>query len=222
MNRTGRGHRIPDDAVVAFVAVFLAALAVSCGDAERTDPDAAPEASAAPRRATSPPRAVLPPEPEPTPVAELPPLPTGAPARVVIDAIGVDAALVELGLEDSGAMEVPDFGLAGWYAQGPPPGHPGPAVIAAHVDSRAGPDVFHRLRELAPGVEVVVHYNRGDEVVFLVGSSEQVPKDELPGARIWPLTADRLLTLITCGGEFDRDARHYRDNVIVYTQPAGH
>jgi hypothetical protein len=29
--------------------------------------------------------------------------------------------------------------------------------------------------------------------------------------------AHRLLTLLTCGGEFDRDARHYRDNVIVYT-----
>jgi hypothetical protein len=50
-----------------------------------------------------------------------------------------------------------------------------------------------------------VHDSRGDEVVFLVGSSEQVPKDELPGARIWPLTAHRLLTLITCGGEFDRE-----------------
>jgi hypothetical protein len=50
-----------------------------------------------------------------------------------------------------------------------------------------------------------------------VVSREQAPKEQLPGDRIWPVTADRLLTLITCGGEFDRSVRHYRDNIIVYT-----
>jgi hypothetical protein len=56
-------------------------------------------------------------------------------------------------------------------------------------------------------------------VTFVVTSSERIPKDDLPGDRIWPVTNDRLLTLITCGGEFDRSVRHYRDNVIVYTEP---
>jgi hypothetical protein len=167
------------------------------------------------------PRSEPTPEPTPEPAPELPPaVPSGAPLRVEIDAIGVDAELVELGLQPDGAMEVPDFGWAGWYTEGPPPGLPGPAVIAAHVDSRAGPDVFFRLRELVAGDEVRVRYDSGDEVLFTVATSERVPKDELPGDRIWPVTADPLLTLITCGGEFDRQVRHYEDNVIVYTVPA--
>lgn len=39
----------------------------------------------------------------------------------------------------------------------------------------------------------------------------------MPVDTIWPTTNDRLLALITCGGEFDRSVRHYRDNLIVYT-----
>ncbi len=48
-------------------------------------------------------------------------------------------------------------------------------------------------------------------------SSEQTPKDALPVDTIWPVTNDRLLALITCGGDFDRSVRHYRDNIVVYT-----
>jgi hypothetical protein len=165
-------------------------------------------------------RSVTRPRPD-EPAAPVAPLPQGAPANVRIPALGVDAALVPLGLEADGSMQMPDFGLAGWYAEGPRPGHPGPAVVAAHVDSWAGPDVFYRLRELSPGDEVVVSYDTGDEAVFEVVSSERLPKEELPGDRIWPVTADPLLTLITCGGDFDRSIRSYRDNVIVYTRPAG-
>jgi hypothetical protein len=56
-------------------------------------------------------------------------------------------------------------------------------------------------------------------VTFVVTDSERLPKDDLPADRIWPVTNDRLLTLITCGGDFDRQTRHYRDNIIVYTEP---
>jgi sortase (surface protein transpeptidase) len=148
-------------------------------------------------------------------------VPRGEPTRVLIPAIEVDAALVPLGLRPDRAMEVPAFGLAGWYARGPRPGHPGPAVLAAHVDSRVGPDVFFRLRDLVVGDLVHVIYDSGDRVTFVVTWSEQTPKEALPVASIWPLTGDRLLALITCGGTFDRDARSYRDNVVVYTTPLG-
>jgi hypothetical protein len=151
-------------------------------------------------------------------------IPRGEPARVLIAAIGVDSVLVRLGLRPDRSMQVPDFGLAGWYAVGPRPGDLGPAVLVAHVDSRAGPDVFFRLRDLVVGDQVLVEYDSGDDVTFIVTRTEQVPKDALPVESIWPLTNDRLLTLITCGGSFDRDVRSYRDNVIVYAaqlDPAG-
>jgi hypothetical protein len=146
-------------------------------------------------------------------------LPRGEPARLRMPAIAVDVGLLRLGIAPDGAMELPPFGGAGWYVEGPRPGHPGPAVIVAHVDSRAGPDVFHRLRELTGGEEVIVTYDSGDRATCVVDHREQTPKDRLPVDRIWPVSAVVRLTLVTCGGRFDREARSYEDNVIVYTLP---
>jgi sortase (surface protein transpeptidase) len=140
----------------------------------------------------------------------------GAPQRVTIPAIGVDARLVPVGLKPDGAMQTPDFGIAGWYDRGPKPGQPGPAVVLAHVDSKAnGPDVFYRLRELKPGDRVSVGYP--DRVrTFAVTGKEEAAKTNLPAARIWNATTSPVLRLITCGGAFDRKAGSYLDNIIVY------
>lgn len=202
---------------VATSGVLLAAVAASCGQVDDTLPLSTSQLDL--------PDLPLPPGPGPRPEPEVEAVaaqhadPRGEPTRIVIPAIDVDVDLIGVGLETDGSMQVPDFGLAGWYTEGPRPGHAGPAVIAAHVDSRAGPDVFYRLGDLAPGDEIHVVYDSGDEVTFLVDSSEQTPKDELPVDTIWPATSERLLALITCGGQFDRDVRHYRDNLIVYASP---
>jgi hypothetical protein len=143
-------------------------------------------------------------------------VPAGEPVRVRIPSIGVDARLVRIGLESDGAMEVPDTGLAGWYVEGPMPGHPDPAVIAAHVDSWRGRDVFADLALLAVGALVHVDYDSGDRVTFTVSGSEQVDKEALPVAAIWPLTNEPLLALITCGGDYDRSQEQHPDNIIVY------
>lgn len=141
--------------------------------------------------------------------------PIGDPQRIEIPAIGVDAEIVPVGLKDDGAMEVPDFGLAGWYTEGPRPGEEGPSTVVAHVDSRSGPDVFARLRELDPGDEVRVHGDDGT-VTYVVETSESAPKDELPTERIWGWTPEPTLRLLTCDGLFDRSSGHYEDNLIVY------
>lgn len=142
------------------------------------------------------------------------------PARVVVPAISVDAHLVPVGLNPDQSMETPDFGVAGWYTEGPRPGEQGPAVIAAHVDSHNGPDVFFRLRELSPGDEVQVYRHDGSVTRFVVERSEQTPKEALPADRIWNDTDETVLRLVTCGGTFDRSTRSYRDNLIVYANAA--
>jgi LPXTG-site transpeptidase (sortase) family protein len=140
----------------------------------------------------------------------------GAPVRVTIPAIGVDAKLVPVGLRKDGSMQTPDFGLAAWYQPGPRPGDAGPAVLLAHVDSKAaGPDVFYRLHELKPGDQVTVHYHDAT-TTFAVTDTEQTAKTALPTKRIWNATKRPVLRLITCGGAFDPAARSYLDNVIVY------
>jgi LPXTG-site transpeptidase (sortase) family protein len=144
------------------------------------------------------------------------PAASGPPERVTIPAIGVDAPLVPVGLKPDGSVQTPEFGDAAWYRPGPRPGDTGPAVLLAHVDSRAkGPDVFHRLHELKPGEQVTVHY-RDAATTFAVTATEQAAKTALPTGRIWNDAKKPVLRLITCGGPFDRGAGSYLDNIIVY------
>jgi len=142
--------------------------------------------------------------------------PIAEPKRIVIPAIEVDATIVNVGVQDDGFMEVPDFGYAAWFSPGPAPGDFGPAVVVAHVDSKKGPDVFYRLRELEQGDLVLISDENGDTATFAVEWSEMVLKTELPTDRIWNDTPEPVIRLITCGGEFDRASGHYRSNFIVY------
>ena len=152
------------------------------------------------------------------------PTPSGDPLRVRIPAIGVVAPLVRLGLNPDRTLEVPKYQEAGWYTGASRPGSAGPAVIAAHVDSTSGPAVFYRLRELKPGDTVHVDYRDGS-VTFLVRESQSFLKSSFPTARVYGATEDPELRLITCDGTFDRNARSYRSNRVVWAgiaAPAGH
>lgn len=147
------------------------------------------------------------------------PAPPPAPVRVVVPEAGVDSRMMPLGLLPDGAMEVPtDASVAGWYELGPVPGEPGPAVIAGHVDSKSGPGVFFELRRLEPGDRVTVERDDGTQHVFSVTAVEQHPKTGLPVERIWAPSEEPVLRLVTCGGVFDPETRHYTDNLVVFAE----
>jgi hypothetical protein len=144
----------------------------------------------------------------------------GVPTRLKVKAIGVDTALETLRLGDDGELTPPkDFDKAGWYADGTRPGDVGPAVIAGHVDSKRGPAVFYRLRELEAGDRIDV-VRGGRTVRFTVTSTAWYPKKKFPTDQVYGPTPDRQLRLITCGGVFDRSLRSYRDNLVVYAVAA--
>ena len=143
-------------------------------------------------------------------------LPPSPPVRVEIPAIGVSSSLVRLGLDRDRSMEVPaDFQVAGWFTGGPQPGQLGPAVIAGHVDSRTGPAVFYRLRDLRPGDQVRVVRADRRVVGFEVDSLASHPKRSLPSEAVYGATSAPALRLITCAGSFDRSSRSYRENLVV-------
>ena len=156
------------------------------------------------------------------PGAPAPPVPAGVasavPIGLAIPAIGVDErGLVPLGRNPDGSLEVPaDYATAGWFTGGAVPGSLGPAVIAGHVDSLAGPAVFYRLAQLRPGDEVLVALSDGDRVRFRVDGVRHYPKIAFPTEAVYGPVPGSALRLITCGGVFDRTARSYLDNVVVY------
>ncbi len=143
------------------------------------------------------------------------------PVAIRIPAIKVNADIIGLGLNDDGTIEVPaEADLTGWWRGGPEPGETGPAVILGHIDSRVGPAVFYRLRDLQPGDLIHVDRKDGTSVSYVVETSEQHAKDDFPTQAVYGPTDDPTLRLITCGGHFDRDVRSYEDNFIVFASIA--
>src|SRR4029453_15919715 len=143
------------------------------------------------------------------------------PVRLEIPAIGVAARLGRLGLETGGGLAIPvGFATAGWFAGGPRPGQLGPAVIAGHVDSRTGPAVFFRLRELRSGDVVLVDRADGAWLRFVVGGARSFSKAEFPTAAVfWPVPS-AALRLIPCAGDFAPAGGHYLDNLVVFARLA--
>jgi len=192
--------------LVPLVLVPLFLVLAACGAAPPSRPEAAtpapvPSARATPSRSTS--TAVL-------------GRGTSPPVHLRIPAIGVSAVVVRLGLNRDGTLQVPgDFDVTGWFTGGPAPGETGPAVIAGHIDSRSGPAVFYRLRELRPGDEITVGRTDGSSVRFAVDGVAQYPKQAFPTEAVFGPSPDPMLRLITCGGTFDRSQRSYRDNIVV-------
>jgi sortase (surface protein transpeptidase) len=149
------------------------------------------------------------------------PEPPPSPMSIGIPAIGVSSHVIPLGLRPDGSLQTPsDFGVAGWWSGGPAPGAVGAAVIVGHVDSKAGPAVFFRLRDLKPGDMVWVTRGDGTRVSFVVRRLEQVSKAHFPSKEVYGPQPYAALRLITCGGAFDRSTGHYVDNIIVFADAA--
>lgn len=128
--------------------------------------------------------------------------------------------LDDLATDHAGALEVPaDPQELGWFTGGAVPGQTGPAVVVGHVDSWQGPGVFWRLRDLHPGDPVDVPRSDGTIAHFAVDSVESFDKDAFPTERVYGPTPGPALRLVTCGGAFDRGARSYLDNVVVFASP---
>ncbi|WP_433265419.1 class F sortase [Actinosynnema sp. CS-041913] len=143
------------------------------------------------------------------------------PTEVSIPKIGARSSLVPLGLNPDETIEVPPVDQpmqAGWYTHARAPGEPGPAIILGHVDGYSRPGIFHRLRQLAPGDEVLVARADGSTVRFAVEKVDQVAKDSFPTQAVYGDTPGPVLRLITCGGVFDKSERSYQDNIIVYAK----
>jgi len=139
------------------------------------------------------------------------------PVRVRIPAIDVESEIIDLGLNTDGTLEVPkDWEQTGWYTGRSVPGNVGPGVVVGHVDSRSGPAVFYRLRDLEAGDLVEIYRSNGTIALFRVSETVMVQKDGFPTDQVYGATSEPTLRLITCGGDFDRSIESYKGNLIVY------
>jgi LPXTG-site transpeptidase (sortase) family protein len=174
------------------------------GAAASAVPDAPPRSAAPHRAGSSKARA---------------PLPRSRPARLLIPKIAVDAPFIDLALGRSGQLAPPppdETNLVGWYAKGHSPGEAGTAIIAGHVDTATSLAVFARLGELRKGDRFHVTRADGKRATFVVDGAESYEKDGFPSELVYGDTADAQVRLITCSGTYDRKARDYTENLVVF------
>lgn len=203
-------------ALVVVVGVLVWALQGRDGPAR---PSGDTRAAVAPGRA----QATRPPGDTPRPRLDPGHVPAGGPqrARIEIPSIGVDAGVIDLGLNRDRTLQVPArAGQVGLWKGGAVPGRAGAAIMVGHVDSRIGPAVFFRLRRLRVGDRVIVRMPGRAAARYVVQRSEEFSKDRFPTRRVYSRTHDATLRLITCSGSFNRSSGHYRDNLVVYAHAA--
>jgi sortase (surface protein transpeptidase) len=138
------------------------------------------------------------------------------PGRLIIHSIGVNAPVLGVGVDKSGAMGVTNESYdVGWYKLGPSPGDAGDAVIDGHLDwydtSRA---VFFYLKNVKVGDDVEVQRLDGVSHHFKVTLVQSVAYNAtVPG--LFSPTGPARLSLITCGGQWDVRKGEYLQRVIV-------
>jgi len=209
------GRRGASVALAAGVAALIAAAVVACQ--AQPAPDVGGAEVTALATAPAPTRA---PSPSTAPSAEVAVVP---PVGLRIPAIDVTATVNPVGVDRNGDFAVPpSIDEVGWYKFGPGvEATAGSVVIAGHVDSaEQGRGAFFRLRELDRGDRLTVKGDDGVTRTYRVVAREEYRKTKIPLDRYFARDGKPRLTLITCGGPFDRDAGHYRDNIVVTAVPA--
>ncbi|MFH9818132.1 class F sortase [Streptomyces sp. NPDC017230] len=146
-------------------------------------------------------------------------LPRSKPVRLLIPEISVDAPFTDLAIGANGQLEPPppdDTNLVGWYAKGASPGERGTSIIAGHVDTKTSAAVFAYLGQLDEGDVFHVRRADGRQASFEVDGLETFDKDDFPSKRVYG-DADRAeVRLITCAGDYDRKAKDYTENLVVF------
>ena len=147
------------------------------------------------------------------------PLASSTPTRVIVPSISAESSLVATGVKEDGSLAVPPVSQpmqASWFNESPTPGEVGPSVVLGHVNGGGQPGIFANLKDVVAGAQVFIDRADGQRAVFEVSRVETIPKDSFPTDAVYNDTANPQLRLITCGGDYDRGARSYLSNVIVY------
>jgi len=142
--------------------------------------------------------------PTATPVPTPPPS-SAAVVRMIVEKIGIDGAVVTMGLDENHVPLVPDNpDDIVWYDFSTRPGWGSNAVFSGHVDwtLRGVPvtGVFYDLRKVELDDIIKIRLEDGTEYQYKVTANVAVPYDDPEALKAMGATPTEMLTIITCGG----------------------
>lgn len=142
----------------------------------------------------------------------------GFPVRLKIPAINVNAGIQQVGVTQTGEMDVPSNTVdAGWFKMGSRPGEKGSAVISGHFNGSSGEaGVFFNLYKLKAGDKLYIEDSNGKSIGFVVQESRTYD----PGFadEVFSLSDSAHLNLVTCDGVWDGVKKSYSKRLVVFTR----
>ncbi|WP_170176994.1 class F sortase [Myceligenerans xiligouense] len=146
-----------------------------------------------------------------------------APVQVRVSELDIDVPVRPEGVDEQGRMALPESAEeAAWYRFGSAPAsRSGTTIVAAHVDDENSVGPFARLVRAEVGTEVEVRTGAGRTHNYTVTQVRADTKSEGSLDDLFDRSGRPRLVLVTCGGEWDAEARSYTDNIVVTAEPAG-
>ena len=142
-----------------------------------------------------------------------------APASISVEKAQIQAEIEQLEIIN-GTMENPTGPwVVSWYKETAELGETGNVVVAGHINYwNVGPAVFYSISDLVAGDEVVMTGENGSTFTYAVETNDTYSVEDLVSGLITELVAptdSQVLTMITCGGEFDYENGEYLSRTVV-------
>ncbi|TSC69682.1 MAG: peptidase C60 family protein [Parcubacteria group bacterium Gr01-1014_56] len=139
------------------------------------------------------------------------------PIKLVVPALGINAAVESVGKKSDGSMASPStFLTLAWYKLGSKPGEPGNAVFAGHVNNAlTSAGVFEHLDQIKLGDTVEVIDAQKKVLKYSVEDITSYPTNAAPLEKIFATSGPSRVVLITCEGDWDGNAHSYDKRLVV-------
>ena len=141
------------------------------------------------------------------------------PKYLIIPKLGVDARVLSVGVNSSGALETPSnvFDTA-WYNESAEPGQPGAMLIDGHVSSWTTHGVFYGIKTLVAGDLIKVERGDGTIFTYKVVKNQVYPSGNVNmTSAMTPIVAGQPgLNLISCTGDVIPGTNLFNERIVVY------
>lgn len=140
------------------------------------------------------------------------------PIKLELPSIYVSAPIYGVGLAPNGAMDTIDNARdIAWYQYSSIPGQEGNALLAGHRDWGKQLGTLFYMETMDIGEELIITYEDGHKETFQLVSNEIYLASEVP-EHVMELDGESRITIITCGGKFNRKTGHYDSRVVAVFQ----
>jgi LPXTG-site transpeptidase (sortase) family protein len=147
-------------------------------------------------------------------------VPADQPRVLRLPTIGAEGLVQQLGVNNKGEVGTPsNVHMAGWFNQSVKPGQTGLSIIDGHVSGYYSDGIFKKLDQMKKGDRFVVEFGDHSTKTFEVVSVKSYPADQATAALFkQDLTIKKQLSLITCGGKYNRKTKEYENRIIVVSR----